>query len=49
MAKALSMDAQDKQWQKEYDARTLADAEEIKSNSARLKGAQSAAKQMAKG
>ena len=38
MVKASSIDAQDKQWQKEYDARTLADAEEIRSNSARLKG-----------
>jgi len=48
MVKVLSMIEQDKQWQKEYDARTLADAEEIRSNASRLKGAKQAAKSMAK-
>lgn len=48
MVKVMSYEAQEKQWQKECDARTLADAEEIKAKPARLKGAQSAAKTMAK-
>jgi hypothetical protein len=33
-------------WQKESDARTLAEAERIKSEPSRLKGAQAAAKRM---
>ena len=43
-----SIDAQDKQWQRESDARTLAEAEEIKSNSSRMKGAKAEASKMAK-
>jgi len=48
MAKVSLMNAQEKQWQREWDARTLADAEEIRAKPARLKGAQQAAKTMAK-
>lgn len=33
-------------WQKESDARTLAEAERIKNDPARMKGAQTAAKKM---
>lgn len=36
----------EKQWQAESDARTLAEAERIKSESSRLKNAQTAAKRM---
>lgn len=36
----------DAQWQKESDARTLAEAEKIKTDPNRLKGAQAAAKKM---
>ena len=36
----------DAQWQKESDARTLAEAERIKSDPTRMKGATSAAKKM---
>ena len=38
----------EKQWQKESDARTLAEAERIRSDKSRLSGAKQAAKQMAK-
>ena len=37
----------DKEWQKQSDASTLAEAQAIQSNSKRLKGAQEAAKKMA--
>jgi len=40
--------AQDKQWQRESDAHTLAQAEEIKSSPGRMKGAIKEAKVMAK-
>lgn len=46
MAPRLS--AMDKEWQRENDARTLAEAEVIKSTPARLKGAVTEAKKMAK-
>ena len=45
---ALSMNAQEKKWQREADARTLAEAESIKSTPGRLKGAKAEAKSMAK-
>ena len=45
MARAL--DAQDRKWQRESDARTLAESEEIKSSPGRLKGAKTEAKVMA--
>ena len=45
---ALSVNAQDKQWQRESDANTLAEAEEIKIDKGRLGGAKKEAKVMAK-
>lgn len=39
--------AQDKEWQRESDAHTLAEAEVIKKSPGRLKGAKSAATKMA--
>jgi len=48
MALGLSVAAQDKKWQREDDARTLANAEEIRSVPARLKGAVKEAKVMVK-
>jgi hypothetical protein len=48
MAKVDPYLAQEQQWQKESDARTLAEAEAIRAKPSRLKGAQSAAKKMAK-
>ncbi|RKZ35768.1 MAG: hypothetical protein DRQ49_18890 [Gammaproteobacteria bacterium] len=45
---APRLTAQDKQWQREADARTLANADEIKNSPARLKGAVKEAKIMAK-
>lgn len=44
----LSPAAQDKQWEREDDARTLARAEEIRSSKARLSGAVKEAKVMVK-
>lgn len=48
MAKAISMAAQEKRWQQENDARTLAEAEQIKKDPARVKGAATAAQKMQK-
>lgn len=48
MAETAKMSAEDKKWQAENDARTLAEAEVIKNDSSRLKAAQNAAKGMAK-
>jgi len=45
---AISMDAQEKKWQRESDAHTLAQAEEIKSDKGRLTGAKKEAKVMVK-
>lgn len=45
---APRLTAQDKQWQREDDARTLARAAEIKSSPVRLKGAVKEAKVIAK-
>lgn len=42
----MSQVKSDTQWQKESDAHTLAEAERIKSDPARMKGAQTAAKKM---
>jgi membrane protein involved in colicin uptake len=42
------MSAEEKRWRAEEDARTLAEAEVIKKDSARLKAAQQAAAKMAK-
>jgi len=42
-----SMSADDRRWQAESDARTLAEAEEINSDEARIKAAAEAAKAMA--
>ena len=42
-----SIAAQQKDWQKEDDARVLAEAKQIQADPARLKGAQEAAKRMA--
>jgi hypothetical protein len=42
------MSAEEKRWRAEEDARTLAEAEMIKKDSARLKSAQQAAAKMAK-
>lgn len=44
----LSQSAQNKKWEREDDARTLARAEEIRTDSRRLKGAVIEAKAMAK-
>lgn len=44
----MKMTAQDREWQRESDARTLAEAETIKSDIGRLKGATSEAKKMVK-
>ena len=44
----MSMATEEKKWQWENDARTLAEAEEIKGSPSRLKGAKTAAKSMAK-
>lgn len=38
----------DKEWQREMDANTLAEAEQIKNSPSRLKGAKQAAKKIAK-
>ena len=43
-----ALDAQEQKWQRESDARTLAEAETIKKTPGRLKGAKSEAKTMAK-
>ena len=43
-----AIDAQEKQWQRESDARTLAEAEEIKTDKTRMGGAKKEAKVMAK-
>jgi len=48
MAPRLSVAAQDKKWMRESDARTLAEAERIRSTPARIKGAVKEAKVMAK-
>ena len=40
--------ASEKEWQKEMDANTLAEAEQIKSSPSRLKGAKQAAKRIVK-
>ena len=45
---ATKINAQEKQWQRESDARVLAEAEQIRSNPSRLKGATAEAKVMAK-
>lgn len=45
---AKSYEAEEKQWQRESDARTLAEAETIKKTPTRLKGAKAAANKMAK-
>lgn len=45
MAKSIA--AQQKDWQKEDDARVLAEAKQIQADPNRLKGAQEAAKRMA--
>ena len=45
---AIKMDAQDKQWQRGSDARTLAEASTIRKDKSRFKGAVSEAKVMAK-
>ena len=45
MSKA-SVVSENKKWQQQDDARTLAQAEQIKADKARLKGAQTAAKSM---
>ena len=42
------MDKMEKQWQRESDAHTLAEAETIKKTPSRLKGAKTEAKKMAK-
>ena len=42
-SRGLSMPKTDKQYQQEYDAQTLAQAEQIREDPSRLKGAQSAA------
>lgn len=42
------MDAQERAWQRESDARTLAEAEQIKSDKGRLRGATTEAKKMVK-
>ena len=44
---AKSIVAQQKDWQKEDDARVLAEAKQIQADPNRLKGAQEAAKRMA--
>jgi hypothetical protein len=44
---AKSVVAQQKDWQKEDDARVLAEAKQIQADPSRLKGAQEAAKRMA--
>ena len=44
----MKMDAQDRKWQRESDARTLAEAEQIKTTPSRLKGAVKEAGVMAK-
>ena len=43
----VKMSAQDKKWQAEQDARTLADAEEILKNRSRRSAAATAAKKLA--
>ena len=48
MAPRLSVAAQDKKWMRESDARTLAEAERIRSTPARIKGAVKEAKVMVK-
>ena len=42
----MSQVKSDQQWQKESDAHTLAEAERIKADPARMKGAKTAAKKM---
>lgn len=44
----MKMTAQDREWQRESDARTLAEAEQIKSDKGRLRGATTEAKKMVK-
>ena len=44
---AKSIEFNEKKWQRESDARTLSEAEQIKADKGRLKGATQAAKQMA--
>lgn len=44
----MKLDAQEKEWQRESDARTLAEAEQIKSDTGRMRGATKEAKKMAK-
>ena len=44
----LSMVKQEAKWQAEHDARTIAEAEAIKSNPRRLRAAQAEAKKMLK-
>ncbi|HET6455531.1 MAG TPA: hypothetical protein VFI02_14090 [Armatimonadota bacterium] len=48
MARAISMTAQDRKWEGEEDARTLARAVEIGQDPARLKRAKNAANSLAK-
>ena len=43
---AAKMSAIDRKWQSEYDARTLADAAEIRNDKVRMKGAVTASKRM---
>lgn len=47
MLKAASMSSEEKRWEAESDARTLARAEEIKADSKRVQKASQAAKKMA--
>jgi len=44
----MKLNAQDREWQRQSDARTLAEAKVIESTPTRLKGATSEAKKMAK-
>ena len=48
MARELSQAAQEKQWQRQNDARTLADAAEIKKDKIRMAGAVKESKVMVK-
>ena len=48
MSQSRPISAEDKRWRAEADAHTLAEAEAIKRDPARLKAAQKAAKTMAK-